>query len=127
MDTRKVKWVDDLSCIAALHLPSALVVDSRPDIPRPVPYRGRHGLRLHRESNTLQHELDLINIYAKNHKMSVNHQKTKVMLFARHKNFDFVPELQLLENKNIQLISMGRWTADIPASTASKSDFQISR
>ena len=36
--------------------------------------------------------------------MSVNHQKTKVMLFARHKNFDFVPELQFLENQNIEVV-----------------------
>jgi hypothetical protein len=100
----KVKWVDDMSCMAALHLPSSLVVDTRPDIPRPVPYRGRHGLMLPRESNTLQYELDSLNIYAKKHKMSVNHQKTKVMLFARHNIYDFVPELQLIENQNIEVV-----------------------
>ena len=101
---RKVKWVDDMSCMAALHLPSSLVVDSRPDIPRPVTFRGRHGLRLPRESNTLQFELDSLNLYAKKRKISVNHQKTKVMLFARHNKFDFVPELQLIENQNIEVV-----------------------
>ena len=69
MYKRKVKWVDDMSCMAALHLPSSLVVDSRPDIPRPLPYRGRHGLRLPRESNALQDELDSLNLYASNRKL----------------------------------------------------------
>ena len=104
IDKRKVKWVDDLSCMAALHLPSSLVMDTRLDIPRPVPFRGRHGFKLPKESNTLQYELDSLNLYAKKHKMSVNHQKTKVMLFARHKNFDFVPELQLIEGQTIEVV-----------------------
>ena len=47
IDTHKVKWVDDMSCLVSLHLPSVLVPDTRPDIPRPVPYRGRTGHRLH--------------------------------------------------------------------------------
>jgi hypothetical protein len=81
LSKRKTKWVDDLSCMVALHLPSSLVVDTRPDIPRPVPYRGRHGLMLPRQSNSMQDELDLLNLYAKSHKISVNHQKTKIMLF----------------------------------------------
>ena len=98
---RKVKWVDDLSCMAAFHLPSSLVVDSRLDIPRPVPFRGKHGLRLPGESNALQDELDSLNLYAANRKMSVNHQKTRVMLFSRHKKYDFLPELELIQNEKI--------------------------
>ena len=93
-----------MSCMAALHLPSSLVVDTRPDIPRPVPYRGRHGLMLPREHNPMQDELDSLNVYARNHKISVNHQKTKIMLFSRHKKYDFVTELQLIENQNIEVV-----------------------
>ena len=104
MARSKAKWVDDMSCMAALHLPSSLVVDTRPDIPRPVPYRGRHGLMLPRENNPMQDELDFLNSYARNHKISVNHQKTKIMLFSRHIKYDFVPELQLIENQNIEVV-----------------------
>ena len=81
MKKGKVKWVDDLSAMTALHLPTSLVPDTRPDIPRPVPYRGRHGLRLPEELNELQSELQNLNVYAETHLMSVNHLKTKVMLF----------------------------------------------
>ena len=104
MAKRKVKWIDDLSCMVALHLPSSLVVDTRPDIPRPVPFRGRHGLMLPRESNTLQDELDSLNLYAEKRKISVNHQKTKVMLFSRHKKYDFLPELELIEGEKIEVV-----------------------
>ena len=66
MARSKAKWVDDMSCMVALHLPSSLVVDTRPDIPRPVPYRGRHGLMLPRENNPMQDQLDSLNNYARN-------------------------------------------------------------
>ena len=64
----KVKWINDLSCMVALHLPCSLVVDTRPDIPRPLPFRGRHGLMMPRESNTLQDELDSLNLHAEKQK-----------------------------------------------------------
>ena len=59
---------------------------------------------LPRESNPMQDELDFLNLYAKNHKISVNHQKTKIMLFSRHKQYDFVPEMQLIEDQNIEVV-----------------------
>ena len=52
----------------------------------------------------MQDELDFLNSYARNHKISVNHQKTKIMLFSRHIKYDFVPELQLIENQNIEVV-----------------------
>lgn len=104
MKKGKVKWIDDLSVMAALHLPSSLVPDTRPDIPRPVSYRGRHGLRLPDELNELQSELDCLNLYAENHLMSINHLKTKVLLFSRHRKYDFLPEIQLIQNTNIKVV-----------------------
>jgi hypothetical protein len=104
MKKGKVKWIDDLSAMTALHLPTSLVPDTRPDIPRPVPYRGRHGLRLPEELNELQSELQNLNVYAETHLMSVNHLKTKVMLFSRHRKYDFLPELQLIQNTNIEVV-----------------------
>ena len=104
MDKGKVKWVDDMTVQASLHLPTALVPDTRPDIPRPVPYRSRHGLRLPRESNKLQDELDNLKIYTDQHLMSANQQKTKVLLFSKMRKFDFTPELQLGGSENIEVV-----------------------
>ena len=94
MGKKKVKWVDDMSLMAALHLPTALVPDIRP-VPRPVPYRGRLGLRLPRENNPLQDELDSLEEITNQNLMSCNQKKTKVLLFSRMKKYDFIPELQL--------------------------------
>ena len=104
MDKGKVKWVDDMTVQVSLHLPTALVPDTRPDIPRPVPYRSRHGLRLPRESNKLQDELDNLKRYTDQHLMSANQQKTKVLLFSKMRKFDFTPELQLGGSENIEVV-----------------------
>ena len=36
--------------------------------------------------------------------MSVNHQKTKLMLFSRHRIYNFIPEMQLIPNTNIEVV-----------------------
>ena len=104
MDKGKVKWVDDGSLMASLDMASSLVPDTRPELQRPVPYRGRFELRLPREKNTLQDEIDSLNQYAIDHPMSINHQKTKVLLFSRHRKYDFIPEIQLIPNENIEVV-----------------------
>ena len=77
IDKRKIKWVDDLTCLASLHLASSLVVDSRPDVPRPVPYTGRYGLR--------QHTAGRIGFNQKS-KIKVNHQKATSYAFCQAQN-----------------------------------------
>ena len=104
IERKKVKWVDDVSVMAALDMPASLVPDTRPNIPRPVPYRGRLGLRLPEDKNKLQEELTNLEIYAKNHLMCLNRQKTRVMLFSRHKKYDFVPELKLSEEYSVEVV-----------------------
>ena len=69
-----------------------------------MPYRGRLGLRLPEELNELQSELHSLNVYPENHLMSVNHLKTKVMVFPRHRKYDFLPEMQLIPNTNIEVV-----------------------
>jgi hypothetical protein len=102
MAKKKLKWVDDMSLMASLHLPTVLVPDTRP-VPRPVPYRSRLGLRLPRESNTLQDELDSLEVFTQQNLMSCNQQKTKILLFSRMKKYDFSPELQL-GGKHIEVV-----------------------
>ena len=78
--------------MSSLHLPSFLLPDDRHDIARPVPYRGRLGLRLPEEHNQLQKELDSLRMYAEQHLMSINHKKSKILVFTRHRKYDFIPE-----------------------------------
>ena len=52
----------------------------------------------------MQDNLDSLNLYADQHLMSVNQEKTKIMLFSRQKKYDFLPELQLIPNRNIEVV-----------------------
>ena len=85
-----------------MHLPTTLVPDTRP-VPRPVPYRSRLGLRLPRENNTMQDELDDLEVFTTQNLMSCNQQKTKILLFSRMKKYDFTPEL-MLGGQNIEVV-----------------------
>ena len=100
----KVKWVDDMGVMTSLHLPSSLVPEDRHDIARPVPYRGRLGLRLPEEDNQLQTELDSLRLYAEQHLMSINHKKSKILLFSRHRKYDFMPEVKFIQGENIEVV-----------------------
>jgi len=104
MEMSKVKWVDDMTLMVSLDLASTLVPDTRTDLPRPVPYRGRFELMLPREKNRMQNELDSLIKYTDEHKMKIYHTKTKVMLFSKMKMFDFQPELQLFQTENIEVV-----------------------
>ena len=104
MEMSKVKWVDDMTLMVSLDLASTLVPNTRPDLPWPVPYRGRFELMLPREKNRMQDELDSLIKYTDEHKMKINHTKTKVMLFSKMKKFDFQPELQLFQTENIEVV-----------------------
>ena len=83
---------------------NSLVPDTRPELQRPVPYRGRFELRLPREKIKLQNEIDSLSVYATNHLMSLNHQKTKVLLCTIHRKYDFLPEIQLQQNINAEVV-----------------------
>jgi hypothetical protein len=43
-------------------------------------------------------------VYAENHLMSINHLKTKVLLFSRYRKYDFLPEIQLIHNTKIEVV-----------------------
>ena len=105
MEISKVKWIDDKSLTVSLDLASSLVPDTRPDIPRPVPYRGRLGLMLPRESNVLQDEVDSLCQLTSDRLMSINRKKTKIMLFSRMKKYDFLPEIKIgASNENLEFV-----------------------
>ena len=76
---RKVKWVDDVTVCAALDLKSVLVKEDRP-VPQPLSYHTHTGLKLLRQSNLMQDELDLLVEYSNSHLMAINRSKTKALL-----------------------------------------------
>ena len=104
MPAAKKKWVDDLSLYVPLILKETLVLDTRSETARPVPYHGRTGHRLPTRSNPMQAQLDSLSEYCRQAKMSINKQKTKCMLFNRAKQYDFIPELSLSEEARLEVV-----------------------
>ena len=64
---------------------------------RPLPdtFHARTGHVLPREQSALHHQLLETQQYAKDNKMKVNNNKTKLMLFNNCKKWDSMPELSL--------------------------------
>ena len=52
----------------------------------------------------MQDELDALKQYTEDLNMSVNHQKTRILLFSKIKKFDFTPEMKLGQNECIDVI-----------------------
>jgi hypothetical protein len=100
----KKKWVDDLSVYVPIRLKENLVLDSRPDTARPVPYHGRTGHHLPTQNNPMQTELDSLSKYCRQAKMSINKQKTKCMLFNKAQKYDFMPELCISDDTRLEVV-----------------------
>ena len=95
-----LKFVDNMT--VAESLKKQLV--SNPNMPRPFEYHTRteHCLP-ERESNIIP-LLDEINNYTISHKMKINSDKSKCMLFNSARKFDFKPELYFDNSDQIKIV-----------------------
>lgn len=100
----KKKWVDDLTLTVPISLKENLIQDTRATTARPVPYHGRTGQRLPEDKNPMQIQLDDLSEYCRQAKMSINKQKTKCVLFNKGKNNDFIPELCLSTEAQLEVV-----------------------
>ena len=99
----KVKWVDDVTICTAVDLKSSLVPEDRA-VPRPLPYHGRTEQRLPRAANIMQDELDNLRHYTDSHLMAINEKKTKAMMCNTRTKWDFVPELTINQQDNLEIV-----------------------
>jgi hypothetical protein len=104
IEKSKQKWIDDFTILTAVDLKESLVEDTRPDIPRPVPYRSRTGHVLPRQANILQDELDKIKNYSDQRKMKLNPIKTKAMIFNPLRNHDVLPLLTAEQGEHLEVV-----------------------
>ena len=87
-----------------IRLKENLVIDTRPDTARPVPYHGRRGHQLPQRNNPTQLELDSLSEYYRPAKMSINKTKMNCMLFNKAKKYDFIPELCMSDNTRLEVV-----------------------
>ena len=99
----KVKWGDGCTVCTSINLKTALIPEDRA-LPRPRPYHARTEHRLPRDRNPMQAVLDSLCVYTHSHLMAINKTKTKATLCNTRTKWDFIPELSLNNEDNIEIV-----------------------
>ena len=95
-----LKYIDDLSMLAAYNLKSCLI-DDPVDRPRPLNFNERTLQVLSRENNHLQDDLSSLSVFANKKLLKIKEKKTQVMKFNFARNSDFPPELVIEKFENM--------------------------
>ena len=88
----KKSYVDDLTLLEKISLST---LQSKPRIFGPLNFHDRFGLELPASLSILQHQLEDLKEYTKQHSMKLNTRKTKCMPYINSKTKDFMPQLKL--------------------------------
>ena len=99
-----LKYVDDMTVAEALNLKKKLIPNPNNNLPRPVQYHQRTGHILPEGQSAVQSLLTDIKIYTHSNEMKLNTAKTKVILFNRSRNYDFLPECYFEEGENLEVV-----------------------
>ena len=87
-----------------IRLQNKLIPDSREQQIGPATYHNRTGQMLPDEQNNMQSELNSLNEYCRQSKMSINQNKSKCMIFNRARKHDFMPELYLNTGNKLEVV-----------------------
>ena len=98
-----LKFVDDMTAAEAINVKKQLITNPDTNLPRPLEYHQRTGHTLHESESQIQSLLKDIKEYTLSHKMKVNSDKTKVMLFNNARKFDFKPDLYLENGTSLEI------------------------
>ena len=99
-----LKFVDDLTVAESLKLKKQLIANPDTDQPRPLEFRNRTEHILHYSESKVITLLENIQKYTDDHKMKVNCDKSKVILFNTAKKWDFKPLLTFGESNYMNIV-----------------------
>ena len=85
LESIHLKYIDDFSVAESLNLKEKLVYRHDSSLPRPLEYHNRTEHFLPKSESKVQGLLDEIVKYTTDHKMKINKQKSKAMLFNQSK------------------------------------------
>ena len=104
METIHLKFIDDLTVAESLNLKKQLVPNPNGNPPRPLNFHDRTEQILPESESKLQVLLNDIIDYTINHKMELNKDKSKVMVFNSSKKNDFMPKLSHETGTNLDVV-----------------------
>ena len=97
----KKSFIDDLTLLEKISL-SNLIVKNR--IIGPLNYHDRFNLTMPNHLSILQHQLEDLQIFTKEHHMKLNSSKTKCMPFVNSLTKDFEPQLTIEKDRCLEVI-----------------------
>ena len=89
-----LKYIDDLSMLAAINLSNSLINDPV-DRAMPLNFNERTKQILKGEFNNLQEDLDILKVFTSDKLLRIKEKKTNVIKFNFSRNNDFPPELAI--------------------------------
>ena len=99
-----LKYVDDLTLAEPINVKESVSPNPDPNPPRPLAYRDRTLHVLPAASTPLQAELDKMVQYCADNSMQINGDKTKAVLFNAGRNYDFMPQLSIDGQNNLEVV-----------------------
>ena len=99
----QMKFIDDMTMMESLNLRDCVISDPDPSPPQPPQYRCRTAHLLQPEKTFMQKELNKLSEFSINHEMSINKQKSKVMIFNTARKFDCLPNLSI-QSDNLEVV-----------------------
>ena len=95
---------DDMTAAESIDLKSKLVNNPDKNPVRPLEYHCRTGHILPKSESKIQHLLDNLKKYCDTNEMKINENKCMTMLFNTSRNFDFLPNLSMLEDCPFEVV-----------------------
>ena len=99
--THKKSYIDDLTLLEKIKLSD---LEPKNRLIGPLTYHDRFNLTLPADKSILQHQLEDLKIFTEKNSMMLNKKKTKCMPFISSRSKDFMPELRLEEETNLEVI-----------------------
>ena len=104
MESKKCKYVDDLTLAKSIDLEKNLKKSIESDLERPLNFHERTEHILPVVNNVIQKEVKELETYCNKYKMKINNKKTKVMLFNSKIKTDFQPKIFLQDGSLLEVV-----------------------
>ena len=102
LESKRVKFVDDLSLAQSVNLKKSLIPDVFPV--RPLAFENRTEHILPTQNLLIQQQLQDLLLYTRENSMKINYKKTKVMKFNTAKSRDFPVRLYFEDDKYLEVV-----------------------
>ena len=97
----KKSFVDDLTLLEKISLKNLI---QKNKMIGPLNFHDRFNLGLPREKSILQHQLEDLKEFTLKHHMKINSKKTRCLPFNNSETRDFLPQFELEEGENLEVI-----------------------